>query len=87
MSADLRSGPAPQALHSGCTSIECLFSDRTEQQVVFGWIPPIIPVQVTTNKMQIEQVIVYLHIFDVFPCVGVGFVRASADFMVLKNPF
>lgn len=37
--------------------------------------------------MQIEQVIVYLHIFDVFPCVGVGFVRASADFMVLKNPF
>lgn len=37
--------------------------------------------------MQIEQVIVYLHIFDVFPCVGVRFVRASVGFMVIENLF
>lgn len=76
-SADLRSGAALQTLHSGCTSIDCLFSGRAGQQVVFGRFSPIIPVQVTTNKMQIKQVIVYLHIFDVFPCVGVGFVQVS----------
>lgn len=76
-SADLRSGAALQILHSGCTCTDCLFSDRTGQQVVLGWFSPIIPVQVTTNKMLIQQVIMYLHIFDVFPCMGVGFVRVS----------
>lgn len=78
--------PHPQALHSDCTSIKCLFSNRTGHQVGFGRFSPIIPVQVTTNKMQMEQVIVYLHIFDVSPCVGVIFVCTFASFRAGESP-